>query len=69
VTGITNSDSCCYAISANMQLVTKFGFDQKLWIFPQVSFWYWNVRWSLLYVSAADMHGALVGLAYVLVRC
>jgi len=35
VTGITKSKSCCYAISANMQVVTKIIFVQKLWFLPQ----------------------------------
>ena len=50
VTGITKSYSCCYAISADMQLVIKIIFDQKLWIFPQASFSYWNVWWNLFYI-------------------
>jgi len=35
VTGITNSKSCCYAISANMQVVTKIVFVEKLWFLSQ----------------------------------
>jgi hypothetical protein len=33
MTGITKPYSCCYANSADMQLVTKIIFDQKLLIF------------------------------------
>jgi hypothetical protein len=35
VTGITQPNSCCYAIFADMQLVTKIVIDEK---FPQGSF-------------------------------